>query len=144
MISEIREFNNIMSQIDGAYHELSVKLGISDSEMGILYGILNEGNGCNQSLLYRKSGLGKTTVNSAIRKMEKEGLLYLEAGEGRNTRVFLTDAGKQLSRVTAERQAAMEDEIFMSWSEEDRKQYVELNRRYLGQFLQKIRDIEEK
>jgi len=56
--------------------------------------ICNLGEGCNQSALYKNSGLGKSTINSALKKMEKEGYLTIEKGEGRNTRVFLTDAGR--------------------------------------------------
>ncbi len=142
MVSELREFNRILSQIDGAYHDFSVRLGIADSVMDILYGILNEGDGCNQSILYKTSGMGKTTVNSAIRKMEREGLLYLAPGEGRNTRVFLTDEGRDLARRTAGRLMELETEIFRSWSEEERTLYFSLFRRYLRQFREKTQEMQ--
>lgn len=140
MLAELALINNTLGQINGAYHDISVRMGISDSEMDILYGILCEGNGCNQSLLYKNSGLGKTTVNSAIRKMEKAGLLYLKPGEGRNTRVYLTEQGQELSTRTAGRLMRMEEDILLSWPEEERIAYRKLMQRYLEQLTQKIRE----
>lgn len=139
MNAELRSLNMILGQINGAYHDAAVKMGVSDSVLDIFYGILIEGDGCNQSVLYRNTGMGKTTVNSAIRKMEKEGLLYLKPGEGRNTRVFLTDAGQELSARTAGRLMRMEEAILSSWPEEDRHTFIVLMGRYLAQFSQKMK-----
>lgn len=139
MDAEYRSLNIIIGQINGVYHEAAVKMGISDSVLEIFYGILIYGDGCNQSVLYKNSGMGKTTVNSAIRRMEKERLLYLKAGEGRNTRVYLTEAGRELSEKTAGRLMEMEESVVLSWPEEDRRSFVSLMGRYLDQFSGKIR-----
>ncbi len=140
MNAELKSLNTILGQINGTYHEAAVKMGVSDSVLDILYGILIEGDGCNQSVLYKNTGMGKTTVNSAIRKMEKEGLLYLKPGEGRNTRVFLTDAGQELSGRTAGHLMRMEESVLSSWPEDDRHAFVELMGRYLEQFAQKTKE----
>ncbi len=141
MIQELRTLNNILGQLNGTYHDLAVKLGISDSVMNILYGILYEGDGCNQSTLYKSCGMGKTTANSAIRKMEGEGLLYLTPGEGRNTRVYLTEKGHELSEITAGRLAALEEDILMSWSAEDRSDFIKLMGRYLEELKAKSKEL---
>jgi len=47
-----------------------------------------EGSGCYQSLLYKNTGMTRSTVNTIIRRFEKEELLYLKSGKGRNTRDF--------------------------------------------------------
>ena len=73
-----KEFNQILGNINAAYHEVCVKLGISDSEFDILYILCDLGDGCNQSAIYKNSGLGKTTINSAIKKMEKKGYITLQ------------------------------------------------------------------
>ena len=140
MYSVLREFNNTLGQIAGAYHDYAARLGIADSVLDILYGILNEGDGCNQSLLYKNSGLGRSTVNSAIRKMEREGLLTLTPGEGRNTRVFLTGKGRELAESTAGRLMELETEIFRSWTREERALYFSLFRRYLRQFRERTKE----
>lgn len=140
MNKELKSLNALIGQISGAYHDAAVKLGVSDSVLDILYGILTEGDGCNQSVLYKNTGMGKTTVNSAIRKMEKEDLLYLKPGEGRNTRVFLTDKGRALSENTAAAIMRIEEEIIASWPENDRDVFLGLMQRYLEQLVQKTRE----
>lgn len=140
MNTVLRSLNTLLGQIDGAYHDAAVQMGVSDSVMNILYGILAEGDGCNQSVLYKNTGTGKTTVNSAIRRMEKDGLLYLKPGEGRNTRVFLTDKGHMVSERTAGRLMRIEEDIIASWPENDKDVFLGLMQRYLEQLVTKTRE----
>lgn len=137
-----KEFNQVLGNINAAYHEVCVKLGISDSEFDILYNLCDLGDGCNQSAIYKNSGLGKTTINSAIKKMEKNGLLRIEQGSGRNTLVYLTEEGKKLSARTVERIIEIENMIFHSWSKEDQKMFIGLNEKYLKEFNEKTDRME--
>ncbi len=141
MVVKLREFNNIMGQIEGAYHSAIVSTGLSDSEFDIFYTINSEGDGCNQSLIYKLSGQSKSTINSAIKKMEQKGLLILKQGDGRNTKVFLTEAGRELSKNTAEKIIQIENEAFSSWSPEEQKVFLELNRRFLELFIEKSSEL---
>ena len=106
--------------------------------MGIL---CEEGEGCNQSVLYKNSGLGKTTINSAIRRMEQQNLLYLTPGEGRNTCVYLTDAGREMLRTSVEPVIRIENEIYSSWTKKEQELFVGLNQRYLDMFREKTDHI---
>ena len=102
-MSYSHEYNAIESLIGCAYHEAALKMHLADSELCILYTLHTHGPGCLQSTLYKETGLTKTTVNSALKKLEKGGTLYLPPGPGRNTRVYLTESGAQLARDTAGR-----------------------------------------
>lgn len=137
-----KEFNQILGNINAAYHGVCVKLGISDSEFDILYILCDLGDGCNQSAIYKNSGLGKTTINSAIKKMEKKGYIRIEQGTGRNTLVYLTEMGKELSAKTAERIIEIENAIFHSWSKEEQNIFVELNKKYLEEFNERVKEME--
>ena len=90
MDSRFKEWVYIEGLMQSAYHEAALKMNLSDSEFWILYVFNFHQEGCNQSVLYKEACLTKSTVNSAIRKMEQKDLLYLTPGEGRNTMVFLT------------------------------------------------------
>lgn len=138
----MKEYNAISGNIQGTYHEAAVKLGISDSEMNILYVLCSEGNGCKQSAMYKQTGMTRSTVNSAIRKMEKDGILYLAAGEGRNTCVNLTDMGKKHLEATAAKIIAIERKIWLDWTKEEREIFLRLNRRYARQLKEKIDSLE--
>lgn len=99
MYSAFKEFYNLLSQVDSAYHDAALKLGLTDSELDILYSLNEHGSGCNQSIFYKETGTTKSTINSAVRRMEQAGYLYLKPGTGRNTCVFLTEKGEELMKI---------------------------------------------
>lgn len=133
-----QEYNLIQNQINSAYHEAARRMGLSDSELDILYVLSTHEPGCNQSVLYKEAFSIRSTVNSAIRKMEKAGLLYLTPGTGRNTRVYLTDAGQALARDTAERVIRAENEIAARWRPEELELFLRLNRDFAEQLTEKV------
>lgn len=136
----LNEINNLAGNMDRIYHEASLKIGLSDSELDMFYVISIFGNGCNQSVLYKESGLRRSTVNTSIRRLEKQGILYLAAGEGRNTRVYLTDKGMEyLHKV--EKFMDFEKEIYSSWTEEKRTLFLNLTRRYVEELDKKLEEL---
>lgn len=78
---------------------------------------------------------------SLLRKLEAEGIVYLKSFEGRKKKVCLTDKGMQLADSTASRLIDIENEIFSSWSDEETSMYIELTKRYLIDFKEKIKEI---
>lgn len=141
MESAFNEFNNIYSMIDNLYHEAALKLGLTDSEFDILY-VLNAYSGsCNQSALYKESGQTRSTINSAVKKMEKAGYLTISAGTGRNTRVTLTPSGQSLMEQTLYRVIRIENDIYESWSAEDRQTFMRLNKDFADKLKERVRQL---
>ena len=134
-------YNQIICEMDVDYHNAAVRLGLSDSEFGILYTLCVEGSGTNQSVLYKKSGIARSTVNSAIRKMEGRGWLYLVPGEGRNTRVMLTEEGEAAVAQTVGRIVEIEKQIFGAFTEEEAKLLIRLNRSFEAQLKQAVEKL---
>lgn len=134
-----KEYNEILGTIKGAYHEAAVKAGLSDSELDMFYVLSAYPDGCNQSVLYHESGHTKSTINSALKKMEKKGYLQIKQGQGRNTRVSVTKEGRRLMEETAYPVIEMENEIFDSWTKQEQELFVRLNRDYAGKFAAKVR-----
>ena len=128
---EMKRLNYLISETDAVYHEAYLKLGLSDSEGQILYTICNNGDSCPLSEICRLSGISKQTVNSALRKLEVEGVVYLEPVSARSKCVFLTEAGQALAAETAGKIIRIENDIFDSWPREDVEQYLELTERFL-------------
>ena len=135
---EIKRYNYLISEIDSAYHELSLKLGLSDSAMRILYAVCDNGEGCLLQDISYYTGISKQTINSAIRKLESESIVYLEPLNTKAKKVYFTDKGKKLAEDTAYRVLRMEDEIFASWGKEDVQKYLELTEKYLECLKDKI------
>lgn len=138
---DLKHFNHLITEMDAAYHEISLKLGLSDSAMSILYTICNYGESCLLQDICRQSGLSKQTINSALRKLETENILYLEMAGAKSKRVTLTDAGKALAQRTALQVINTENEIFASWSREDVEKYLELTEDYLTALKEKAKQL---
>ena len=130
---EMKRFNHLLSEIDAAYHEISLKLGLSDSAILILYTICDNDNknSCLLQDICRRSGLSKQTINSSIRKLEANGILYLESITPKSKKVCLTEHGKLLAEQTAGQVIKAENEIFASWPREDVEKYLELTEAFL-------------
>lgn len=130
--NEMKRYNHLLGEIEATYHEMSLKLGLSDSAMVILYTICDEGDNCPLAEISRRSGLSKQTVNSAIRKLEAEGILYLEKTSSKSKTVCLTGKGKTLAGRTALRLLNAENTILASWPRQDMEKYLELTGRFLA------------
>lgn len=138
MTEELRRFNLLTSEIDALYHEAALKIGLSDSAMKILYTICIHGDSCLLGDICRLSGTSKQTINSSIRKLEGDGIVYLAAHSGRKKMVCLTNQGKVMVAHTVAPLIEIENQIFASWTKEEQEQYIALTKRYLAVFRQKI------
>ena len=123
----MKRYNYLLGELNAVYHEMSLKLGLSDSAMIILYTICDQGERCPLQDICRYSGLSKQTVNSALRKLEAERVLYLEAAGSRNKTVCLTEKGIMQA----------ENEIYTSWPEQDVEKYLELTEHFLTALQEK-------
>ena len=137
----IRRINYLMTEIDALYHQAAVKMRLSDSVARVLYTIYEAKGSCLLSEIYKKTGVSKQTINSALRKLEQEGILYLEPSGARSKRVCLTEAGLRVADATAGRLIRLENSIFDEWPAEDVQQYLGLMERYLQAFRCKLPEL---
>lgn len=140
MTTELKRLNYLTSEIDAAYHEAARKLGLSDSTMMVLYAACNNGGSCPLSDICKISGTSRQTINSALRRLEADGLIYLEAGQGKRKNVCLTEKGMDCSKNGVARLAQLENDILASWPQEDQEKYLELTQTYLSSLKQKIKE----
>ena len=70
------------------------------------------------------------TIKSAIRKLEKEEIVYLEQGKGRNTILCLTEKGKKFSLEKIMPLHEIENKIWNEWTAEEQQQYLTLTKKY--------------
>ncbi|MDE6728631.1 MAG: MarR family winged helix-turn-helix transcriptional regulator [Oscillospiraceae bacterium] len=134
---EMRRFNYLVGEINSLYHEAALRLGLSDSAFAVLYTVCNEGN-CGISDVCRLTGVSKQTVNSALRKLENESVITLEALDGKQKRIALTAKGSRMVKNTAVKVAEAENRVFGAWNEKDRSEYLRLTERYLIDFRKEI------
>ena len=138
----LAEYNRIYKETDLLYHNLALRMGLADSELVILYTLALSGDGCLQRDIVGNACLSKQTVNSALRRMEGDGLIYLESA-GRGKDVCLTPEGEALVQRTAWRVIQAENQVFAAWPQADVEQYLALTRRFQEALAQKAREIKE-
>lgn len=127
---QTREYTYLSGEINSLYHEAAVKMGVSDSVMNILYVICEEGDRCLQSEISKLTGISRQTINSAIRKLEKDGIVYLKQGRGRNTIVCLTEKGQSFASEKIAPLFEIENKIWNEWTAEEQRQYLALTQKY--------------
>lgn len=137
--AQMKRFNLLMSKTDAAYHEAALKVGLSDSSFLVLYTICSCGGECLLSDI--TLGASKQTINSALRKLEADGIVCSEVFSGRKKKVYFTEKGERLARDTVLQVIEIENEIFDSWSGEEKEIYIELTQRYLTAFEERIKGL---
>ena len=136
----IREFNRLYKELDDLYHNLALRQGLSDSASIILYALYLLGDGCLQRDICNLALTSKQTINSALKKMEKQGFLrleqdgylYLQPGRGRDMHICLTPEGRRLVEEKAAPVAAMEERAFSGMPQEDQQALLRLTHAYLA------------
>lgn len=129
----MKRYNCLLGEMDAVYHEMALRFGLSDSAMRIIYILLDCKGTCKLRELCRISGMSKQTVNSSIRRLEKDKTVSLHLDDGKGKTVSLTDSGRALAMRTAGRILEAENKIFDSWSEQDAEKYLELTEDFLMQ-----------
>lgn len=124
------QYTYLAGEINALYHEAAVKTGISDSVQNILYVLCEKEGRCLQSEVSKLTGISRQTINSAIRKLEKDGIVYLEQGKGRNTILCLTEKGEKFAAEKIFPLFEIENKIWKEWTPEEQQQYLALTQKY--------------
>ena len=135
--SDLRNFNFLLNEIAGLYHDASLKMGIADSALQILYTVCTSPSVCHLSQIARLNGMSRQTINSAIRKLEAEGVVRLET-EGRRRCVRLTEAGENYVQARVQPIIQIETELLSAWSAEEKAALFHLLEKYRGDFSQRL------
>ncbi|MCR5536003.1 MAG: MarR family transcriptional regulator [Succinivibrio sp.] len=128
-------FLSISSELDKAYHQAALKLGLSDSKMNILY--LLSHKPYSQKQICELSGMSKQTVNSALKDLIAEGIIEPQLGV-RHEQIKLTDKGDELIDSKLSLLIRAENSVIAQWSESERRQLIELNQKFLTAFLAEL------
>ncbi len=131
------EINRITNELDNLYHQAALKLNLSDSAMFVLYAIY-ENDGKYPLNQICSSGICKQTINSALRKLEEEEILYLEQYNGKSKLVLFTEKGREFAKRTIARLFAAEENAYDDWEQEEIETYIRLNRKYLEKFKEQV------
>ena len=97
---EMRGYNRIYKEFEDIYRDIDRWAGLSASAFGILYHLMDLGDGCLQRDICAEAFVSKQTVNSSIRSLERQGLIRLQPGRGRDMHIHFTEKGRRLAEET--------------------------------------------
>lgn len=137
----LERFEVLCNEIDGVYHNIAVKLGLSDSAYEILSVIWNIGEGCCQTDICRYICMNKQTVNSSVKQLVKKGVIYFRAGKGRESGIFFTEAGRAFAEKKIGPIAEAENDIMEALTPEEYEELMRLSQKYLDILRGKMEDV---
>ena len=138
----LAEYTRLHSEMDGLYHTLAVRAGLSDSALDILYALCVLGDGCLQRDVCALSFTSKQTIHSAIQKLEQDGLLRLQPGQRREVHIRLTPQGSRLIQEKVLPILDLERQAMACLSPEERESFLRLTRQYISHFRTLIKQGE--
>lgn len=144
---ELREFSCLYKELEDLYHNIALKIGLSDSAFEVLYAVCALDDGCSQADICQLAFVSKQTINSSIRKLEREQMIYKTRGKGRTLHIHLTEQGRLFARKYIEPVIHMENAAFRRMDQAESREFLRLTRKYVDgirQGTEKMLASEEK
>ncbi len=138
------KINQIINETNMAYHEMSVKLGMTDSEVIILYFLFDCEKPVTQSDIMKCTGISKQTIHSSVRKMIGDGIIRLEGINDKSKRIVITEYGKAFMQEKISPIIALEEAVFSTWTQEETECYERLLQKYKEGFKELVEKYAKK
>lgn len=135
---KVKLLNGMLCEVDSIYQSLLNAKNISDSEFIVMMSILSMGEGCLQKDIATNSHVSKKTINSTIKKLEKEGLIKLKAGKYPNMHIFLTKHGLDHIRNNIQPIIDLENSVLNDMSEDAFAILVGGYTKYIASFRDRV------
>lgn len=125
--NHLSEYNGIMKENEDIYREAARKVGLSECSLWILY-LLREGYTAPvQREICAHLHQPKQSINSALKKMEADGLIELACGSDRRSKqILLTSKGTSLCEHTVDRIVLAELRALGSLTDEEQETFLTL------------------
>lgn len=131
------QFNSLFKEMTDIYHNIALKIGVSDSAFLILYAVVELRGGCTQKDIVEMYYMSKQTINSSVKKLEKAGFIEFKQDKGNNKKIFLTSSGKKLAEEKIKPVIEIENAAFADMSSEARQNLLKLIKKYVDLLKEK-------
>ena len=134
----LKQLNGMLCEIDSIYQSLLATKNVSDSEFVVMIAILSLGEGCLQKDIAETSYMSKKTINSTIKKLEKEGFIKLKAGKYPNMHIYLTPKGKEHIKENVIPIIEVEERVLNGISEDEFERLILGSAKYISIFKNQV------
>lgn len=126
-------YNQIDKELEQLYHDYARRAGVSDAVLWLLYVIRLGGANLTQAAICANWHYSPQTINSALKRLEAQGLVALApaAGSRRDKAVTLTPAGEKTVERVIDPLIQAERFALDAMVPEERTALVTLSRHYL-------------
>lgn len=144
--AQLAAFNQLYKEMDEIYHVYAKEQGISDTVFWILYSLYENNSSYIQKELCSEWHYPPQTVNSALKSLEKQGIISLEAvpGNKKNKLVSLTEHGLTLTQRVVARLTDAERNAILSMTADERRTLLSLTEKYTEFLRRHVRRISDK
>lgn len=138
---KLRCINNMLSEISDIYQKLLLSKNVQESVFIVMSSILELGEGCLQKDIAEKSYTNKKTINSTIKKLQKDEYIELKAGKYPNMHIYLTDKGREYMSSSIVPIIELEKNVLECISERDFVILLDSHTRYISNFREHVEEF---
>lgn len=137
-MDSLKEYRALFWQTDALYNSIMGKTGMPTSEHMTLYCISSGIN--TQSAIYKKLYMPKQTINSAVKKFEKEGIIELcpTPNNDKLKTLALTPKGEELVIEKVLVVDKIEESVWNELTNEEQIRLVKLTSKYNDVLNEKV------
>lgn len=127
------------NRVDEAYYQCARRMGAGDNELALLYA-LDDGGAHTQKQLADEWLIPKTTINTIVRALEREGCLVLSHEEGaREKAIVLTEKGRARAAELLEGVYAAERAALLRACGENAQDFIDTFERFARCLCEELR-----
>lgn len=127
----MEDISSIFKSLDYLYYECAKKSGMAETAFFIIMAVREKNAGCTQTDICERWTMSRQTVNSALKKLEKDGFLILTPAEtGKRKIIELTRKGIKYSEIYIDPVFEFEKAAWISLSKEKQKVFLDIAKEY--------------
>lgn len=128
----MERFNQLYKEIDEIYHIYAKKYNLSDSALWLFYSLYESSEPLTQSALCAAWHYPPQTINSLLKKMERQGYLILTPAKGsqKTKAILLTEQGQALMEEMISPLILAENRALQKLTEEEQDALLGLTGKY--------------
>lgn len=143
IILVLAAFNRAHKRMNVLYHNYARDAGISDAAFWLMYSLYEKGGPCTQTELCEAWFFAPQTINSALKSLEKQGLIILDSvpNSRKNKQLFFSEAGEQLVREKIIPLVQAEEQSFLRLDEQERNALLKITQKHIDILEEEIKRI---
>ena len=139
--NKLRHINSMLSELSNIYEKLLSTKNVPEGVFIVMSSILDLGEGCLQKEISEMSYLNKKTVNSTIKKLQKEEFIELRAGKYPNMHIYLTSKGQDYMNSKIIPIIELEKNVLKYMPEREFEVLVDSYKKYIDNFREHVEEF---